>query len=312
MRASERAIVFGVVLAALAIGFYVLVLGPQRDKVSELSKQVDDLHASISREQQVADFAEQARRSFRATTGVWWCSGRPCRNRPIPPRCSCSSTRFRVAPRWLSRGSRSARGRIRPVPARLRAPARPRSHRRAAAPHPRLPCPGIDRDERRRATTTTSGTSGSAAPVSAAPAPATEASRGDPADRRCRRSWRVAHAPVRPHLPGHVLRHLQLHRRDRRSRHPAGRRDPGLLRRAAVHRQRIRLERRRARLLAQARRELPGDDLRDARGAGPDRRRHTERTAVPSAPAPPRRSRQARWCPSEALEGPEVRRRRDL
>ncbi|MGC1801758.1 MAG: hypothetical protein WA701_15335, partial [Solirubrobacterales bacterium] len=64
MRASERAIVFGVVLAALAIGFYVLVLGPQRDKASELSKQVDDLHASISREQQVADFAEQARREF--------------------------------------------------------------------------------------------------------------------------------------------------------------------------------------------------------------------------------------------------------
>ena len=40
------------------------MLGPQRDKASELSKQIDDLHASISREQQVADFAEQARREF--------------------------------------------------------------------------------------------------------------------------------------------------------------------------------------------------------------------------------------------------------
>ncbi len=64
MKGSERAIIFGVVVAALAIGFYVLLLGPKRDKASELSKQIGDLHASISHEQQVADFGEQARRDF--------------------------------------------------------------------------------------------------------------------------------------------------------------------------------------------------------------------------------------------------------
>ena len=64
MKPSDRAIIFGVGLAALAIGFYLLVLGPKRDQASELGSQVDDLHASISQQQQVADFAEQARRDF--------------------------------------------------------------------------------------------------------------------------------------------------------------------------------------------------------------------------------------------------------
>ena len=64
MKASDRAIIFGVVIAALAIGFYVLVLAPKRDQASQLNKQIDDLQASISHEQQVADFADQARQQF--------------------------------------------------------------------------------------------------------------------------------------------------------------------------------------------------------------------------------------------------------
>jgi Tfp pilus assembly protein PilO len=64
MKQSDRMIIFGVALAALAIGFYLFALGPKRNQATELKSQIDDLHASISQQQQVADFAEQARRDF--------------------------------------------------------------------------------------------------------------------------------------------------------------------------------------------------------------------------------------------------------
>jgi Tfp pilus assembly protein PilO len=64
MKLSDRGIIFGVALAGLTIAFYLLVLGPKRDQASELGSQIDDLNASISQQQQVADFAEQARREF--------------------------------------------------------------------------------------------------------------------------------------------------------------------------------------------------------------------------------------------------------
>jgi Tfp pilus assembly protein PilO len=64
MRPSDRGIIFGVALAALAIGFYLLILAPKRDQASKLNGQIDDLQASISQQQQVANFAEQARREF--------------------------------------------------------------------------------------------------------------------------------------------------------------------------------------------------------------------------------------------------------
>jgi|tagenome__1003787_1003787.scaffolds.fasta_scaffold20954846_3 Tfp pilus assembly protein PilO len=64
MKLGDRAIIFGVALAALAIGFYVLALAPKRDQANQLASQIDDLHASISQEQQVAQFAAQARRDF--------------------------------------------------------------------------------------------------------------------------------------------------------------------------------------------------------------------------------------------------------
>ena len=64
MKLSDRGIIFGVAFAGLAIAFYLLVLGPKRDQASELGRQIDDLHASISQQQQVADFAEQAHQDF--------------------------------------------------------------------------------------------------------------------------------------------------------------------------------------------------------------------------------------------------------
>ena len=177
MRASERAIVFGVVLAALAIGFYVLVLGPQRDKASELSKQVDDLHASISREQQVADFAEQARREFPRYYGRLVVLGKA-----VPEQADTASmlvqlnsisSRSQVAFQGisLSQGSESAgTGTSSSSSATTTPPT-------GSSTTPATPAaPASTGTSGAAPTTTASGTSGSAAPVSAAPAPATEAS----------------------------------------------------------------------------------------------------------------------------------------
>ncbi len=64
MKMSDKAIVFGVLVGALAVGFYLMLLAPQRQKATELHDQIDQLHASISQEEQVASFAEQARKDF--------------------------------------------------------------------------------------------------------------------------------------------------------------------------------------------------------------------------------------------------------
>jgi Tfp pilus assembly protein PilO len=64
MRSNERVIFLGVAIVALAIGFYLLVLGPKRDKASELKGQVDQLHASITAAEQQASYGEQARQDF--------------------------------------------------------------------------------------------------------------------------------------------------------------------------------------------------------------------------------------------------------
>lgn len=176
MRASERAIVFGVVLAALAIGFYVLVLGPQRDKASELSKQVDDLHASISREQQVTDFAEQARREFPRYYGRLVVLGKA-----VPEQADTASmlvqlnsisNRSQVAFQGisLSQGSDSAGTGTSSSSSPTTTP--PTSSTAPTAPT----APAATGTSGAAPSTTASGTSGSAAPVSATPAPATEAS----------------------------------------------------------------------------------------------------------------------------------------
>ena len=64
MKNSDKAIMFGVLVAALAIGFYILVLGPKRDQASKLNDQIDQLHASISEAEQTATFGEDARQHF--------------------------------------------------------------------------------------------------------------------------------------------------------------------------------------------------------------------------------------------------------
>jgi Tfp pilus assembly protein PilO len=64
MRANERMIFVGVAIVALAVGFYLLVLGPKRDKASELNAQIDQLNNSISQAEQQVSYGEQARQDF--------------------------------------------------------------------------------------------------------------------------------------------------------------------------------------------------------------------------------------------------------
>ncbi len=64
MKVSDKGIVFGVLVVVFAIGFYMLLLAPQRQKASELNDQIDQIHASISQQESVASYAEQARKEF--------------------------------------------------------------------------------------------------------------------------------------------------------------------------------------------------------------------------------------------------------
>ncbi len=64
MKASDRGIIVGVLVVVLAVLFYMTVLGPKRNQASELGSQIDSLNSSISQQQQVASFGEQARKNF--------------------------------------------------------------------------------------------------------------------------------------------------------------------------------------------------------------------------------------------------------
>ena len=152
------------------------MLGPQRDKASELSKQVDDLHASISQEQQVADFAEQARREFPRYYGRLVVLGKA-----VPEQADTASmlvqlnsisNRSQVALLGisLSQGSDSAG-------TGTSSSSSPTTTPPTSSTTPTTPtAPASTGTSGAAPSTTASGTSGSAAPVSATPAPATEAS----------------------------------------------------------------------------------------------------------------------------------------
>ena len=64
MRSNERLIIVGVAVVAVAVGFYLLALGPKRDKAGELNDQIDHLNASITTAQQQVTYGEQARADF--------------------------------------------------------------------------------------------------------------------------------------------------------------------------------------------------------------------------------------------------------
>jgi Tfp pilus assembly protein PilO len=64
MRSTERMILVGVAVVALAVGFYLFVLGPKRDKAGELKDQVNTLNGSITAAEQQVTYGEQARQDF--------------------------------------------------------------------------------------------------------------------------------------------------------------------------------------------------------------------------------------------------------
>jgi len=66
MASANRLIVAVLVVAALAVGFWMLALGPKREKAHELSSQVDSLKASLVEAQSRAEQAAAARQDFPA------------------------------------------------------------------------------------------------------------------------------------------------------------------------------------------------------------------------------------------------------
>jgi len=66
MKSSNRAIVSILVVAALAFGFWTLLLGPKREEADELGVQVEQLQVELSAAQAKAAQAAAARREFPA------------------------------------------------------------------------------------------------------------------------------------------------------------------------------------------------------------------------------------------------------
>ena len=64
MGSSNRLIVSILAVAALAIGFWMLALGPKREEASELSGQVGQLQVALSEAQSKAAAAAAAQREF--------------------------------------------------------------------------------------------------------------------------------------------------------------------------------------------------------------------------------------------------------
>lgn len=64
MTSSNRLIVAILIVAALAIGFWMLLLGPKREKADELSEQVETLQVTLAQAQSNVAAAEAAKREF--------------------------------------------------------------------------------------------------------------------------------------------------------------------------------------------------------------------------------------------------------
>ncbi|MBK5219628.1 MAG: hypothetical protein JJE35_07570 [Thermoleophilia bacterium] len=64
MRSSGRLIAAILIVAVLAIGFWMLALGPKREKADELSKEVDGLNVTLVQAQSTVTVAEAAKQAF--------------------------------------------------------------------------------------------------------------------------------------------------------------------------------------------------------------------------------------------------------
>jgi Tfp pilus assembly protein PilO len=64
MKASDRSVLFGLVILGLLACFWFLLLAPKREHASELEDQVSTLQQEVSQEEQVATLAEQAEKEY--------------------------------------------------------------------------------------------------------------------------------------------------------------------------------------------------------------------------------------------------------
>ncbi len=64
MKGTDRIVLVGIGVAALALVFWLLILSPKRNEANELGNQISDLKSSIDEQKQIADFGEQARSEF--------------------------------------------------------------------------------------------------------------------------------------------------------------------------------------------------------------------------------------------------------
>ena len=64
MKGQDKTIFIGVAVLVLAGLFYFLAVSPKRERAAELEQEVSSLESSISQQESVAAFAEQARRDF--------------------------------------------------------------------------------------------------------------------------------------------------------------------------------------------------------------------------------------------------------
>jgi len=69
VKGSDKAVVMGVIVAIVLAGFYFKVISPKRQKASSLSTDIAMLQSQIAEQQQVAQFAEDARQHFPAYYG---------------------------------------------------------------------------------------------------------------------------------------------------------------------------------------------------------------------------------------------------
>jgi Tfp pilus assembly protein PilO len=169
MKASDRGIILGVALVALAIGFYLLVLAPKREQASKLEGQIDDLHANISQQQQVASFGEQARQEFPRYYGRLVVLGKA-----VPAQADTSSllvqlnsiadrSKVQMNSISLTQGTASSDGSTASTPA-------------PTAPSPSTPSSSTGSTPPTSGGTPTGSSTASSTTASAAPVPATESS----------------------------------------------------------------------------------------------------------------------------------------
>lgn len=64
MKGSDKAVVLGVLMAIVLVGFYLKVLSPKREEASSLKTEITELQAQVDQERQVVAFGEQARAEF--------------------------------------------------------------------------------------------------------------------------------------------------------------------------------------------------------------------------------------------------------